>query len=288
MLAIYKRELKSYLTSMYGFLFMFLMLLFTGFSVWSTNLLYGYADISYALAQSELILIIAIPVLCMKSLASDMHNKTDMFLRSLPIKTADIVLGKYLALLTVFALPTLIIALYPVVLGFYGEVNYLSAYTALLGFFLLGAALIAVCQFLSSLTENVIVAAVLSIIAVLAMYFMYDIAYVLPKGALASFISFVIVALLVAVAVYFGTKNVMIALVTAAVIIIPLLVLYILFGASFEALFPRLLLFISPFVSFQQRIISGLLDLAAVATLLSYVVFFVFLTHQSVDKKRWS
>ena len=116
-------------------------------------------------------------------MAEDRHNKTDMFYLSLPMKTSSVVLGKYLAMLTVYAIPCVILCVYPLVLGVFGPVNYLVAYLAILLFLILGAALIAVCQFLSSLTDNLVIAAVLGVLAVAVLLFAPWLSYVIPLTA---------------------------------------------------------------------------------------------------------
>jgi ABC-2 type transport system permease protein len=175
---------------------MAVLLLFTGFSLLIENLLGKAPDIEYALLLGEYVLPLMIPVLCMRSMAEDRRNKTDMFYLSLPMKTSAVVLGKYFALLTVFALPCAVIALYPLVLGLFGTVNFAGGYSSLLFFFLLGASLMAVCQFLSSLTDNLVVAAVLGVLGCLVLYALPILAYLLPDTALVSFIGFLVLAAL--------------------------------------------------------------------------------------------
>ncbi len=158
MFAVFKRECKAYLTNLYGFVFM--AILFCGvnallaISVINTQ----QSGIEYVLYGGCYVLIGAIPLLCMRSMAADRRNGMDGFYRSLPITDAAVVLGKYVALLAIFAIPTAIFALYPVILGLFSTVQYGGAYLSLLFFFLVGAALIAVCQFLSSLTKHPLLA----------------------------------------------------------------------------------------------------------------------------------
>ena len=182
MFAVYKREFRAYMNNVHGWLFMAVLLLFSGFMMFLENLLVGAPNIEYALLDSEYVLLLMIPVLCMRSMAEDKRNKTDMFYLTLPIKTSAVVLGKYFALLTVYAIPCAVMACYPIILGMYGTVNFLGAYTALLFFFLLGAALIAVCQFLSGITDNLVVSAVLGVLGMLFLYALIILAYLLPTG----------------------------------------------------------------------------------------------------------
>lgn len=179
MFAVLKREYKAYMSNVYGWLFMAVLLLFFGFMMFLENLVSGAPYIEYAILSCEYVLILMIPVLCMRSMAEDRRNKTDMFYLSLPLKTSAVVLGKYFALLAVYAIPCGVIAVYPVILNMFGDVNLLGGYSCLLYFFLLGASLIAVCQFLSSLTDNLVVAAVLGILGTLVLYVLPVLGYLL-------------------------------------------------------------------------------------------------------------
>ncbi len=288
MSAVYKRELRAYMNNVYGYLFMSIMLLFVGFMVLMQNLLQASPYIEYALLSGEYVLLLMIPVLCMRSMAEDRRNKTDLFYLTLPLTTSQVVLGKYFALLTVFAIPCGVVAIYPILFGLFGAVNYLSGYVSILAFFLLGAALIAVCQFLSSLTDNLVVAAVLGVLATVVLYFLPVLAFIIPASSMASFIGFVIVGILVAFIAYACTRSVNVLAITGAAILVPLSVLYIILGDAFEGRFNAVLEFISPFLQFQTIAGYSLLDIPAIILLLSYSVFFVFLTVQSADKKRWA
>lgn len=287
MLAVYKRELRAYMNNVYGWLFMAIFLLFTGYMMFQNNLYDGMPEFELTLSASQYALLLLIPILCMRSMAEDRHNKTDMFYLSLPMKTASVVLGKYFAMLTVYAIPCVILCVYPLVLGAFGPVNYLVAYLSILLYLILGAALIAVCQFLSSLTDNLVIAAVLGVLAVAVLLFAPFLSYVIPLTAIASFIGFVVLALLLAGIAFLATHNLNVTAITGAVAVVPLSVVYILSRSSFEGLFPSLLQFISPFAHFATFCQFGTFSVQSLILLLSYPVLFVFLTVQSADKKRW-
>ena len=287
MLAVYKRELRAYMNNVYGWLFMAIFLLFTGYMMFQNNLYDGAPEFELTLSRSQYALLLLIPILCMRSMAEDRHNKTDMFYLSLPMKTASVVLGKYFAMLTVYAIPCVILCVYPLVLGIFGPLNYLVAYLSILLYLILGAALIAVCQFLSSLTDNLVIAAVLGVLAVAVLLFAPFLSYVIPLTAIASFIGFVVLALLLAGVAFLATHNLNVTAITGAVAVVPLSVVYILSRSSFEGLFPSLLQFISPFAHFATFCQFGTFSVQSLILLLSYPVLFVFLTVQSADKKRW-
>lgn len=288
MFAVYKRELKAYMSNVYGWLFMAALLMFVGFMMFLQNLVSGYPNIEYALLDGEYVLMLMIPILCMRSMAEDRRNKTDMFYLSLPVQTSSVVLGKYFALLTVYAIPCGVIAVYPLILSAFGEVNFLGGYISLLFFFLLGAALIAVCQFLSSLTDNLVVAAVLGVVGCLILYALPMLTYIIPDSALASFVGFVIVAVLVAGIAFLVTRNLNVTAIAGAALVVPLSALYMIFGKKFAGLFPAVLENIAPFLHFEKVSNYGLFSIPSLILLLSYPVFFVFLTVQSADKKRWA
>ena len=287
MLAVYKRELRAYMNNVYGWLFMAIFLLFTGYMMFQNNLYDGMPEFELTLSASQYALLLLIPILCMRSMAEDRHNKTDMFYLSLPMKTSSVVLGKYFAMLTVYAIPCVILCVYPLVLGAFGPVNYLVAYLSILLYLILGAALIAVCQFLSSLTDNLVIAAVLGVLAVAVLLFAPFLSYVIPLTAIASFIGFVVLALLLAGVAFLATHNLNVTAITGAAAVVPLSVVYILSRSSFEGLFPSLLQFISPFAHFATFCQFGTFSVQSLILLLSYPVLFVFLTVQSADKKRW-
>lgn len=162
MLAIYKRELQAYFHSFLGALFIGATLVLIGiyFSVY--DLFMGYPYIGYALSSVVFLFLISIPILCMRILAEERHQKTDQLILTSPVSVGGIVTGKFLALATIFAIPTIIVSFYPIIMSFYGTVDFGKSYLAILGFFLYGLAGIAICIFISSLTESQVIAAVIS------------------------------------------------------------------------------------------------------------------------------
>lgn len=175
MKAIYERELRSYFTSMTGWLFCAFLLFFGGLYTNILNLSSGYAQFEYVLSSMSFAFLIVTPIITMRTVAEERRQKTDQLLYSLPITMTQVILGKYLALLTVLAVPTGVMAFYPVVLSQFGSVSYATAYSSLLGFFLMGAALVAVGLCISAFTENQAVAAALCFVVVLLNYYLTSI-----------------------------------------------------------------------------------------------------------------
>lgn len=162
MCAIYKKELRAYLTSMTGYIFMAVLLAVTSLYYMANCLVGGYPVFGAILSSVYFVLLIIVPVLTMRSMAEEKRQKTDQLLMTAPVSLWKIVLGKYLAMVTVFLIPMAILCLYPLILLRFGSVSLPMAYTAILGYTLFGAACLAIGLFLSAVTESQVIAAVLT------------------------------------------------------------------------------------------------------------------------------
>ncbi len=287
MFAIYKKELKNYFINMTGYIFIGFILAITGIFTTLINLISTYPSFENVLSNITIVFLLIVPILTMRSVAEERHSKTDQLLYSLPVSVTQIVLAKYLAMFTVFLIPVGIIGMYPLILSIFGTVYLGTAYGALLGFTLLGAALIAIGMFMSSLTESQVIAAVTSFGVIFAMYLMSAIASLIPAGAMASLIAFAIVVLIFAAVVYSLTKNSTVAGITAAAGAFILAAIYFINSSIFDGLFANVLNWLSVFDRFST-FTTGLFDLTSVVYYVSLIVLFVFGTVQSVEKRRWS
>lgn len=287
MIAIFKREFKSYFINMSGYVFIGVIWLFSGIFSTALNFIGQYASYEYVLSNLVIVLMLIVPILTMRSMAEDRRAKTDMLLYSLPVSSTQIVMGKYLAMLAVWGVTCLGMGFTPIVIGMYGEVNFASVYGALLGFFLLGAALIAVCTFVSSLTENQLIAAIGGIATSLALYLLGSLVGMIPASAIASFICFIALALVLAAIVYLLTHSYIITAVVGCVTVIPLSVAYAVNSEMFASAFPKALEYLALFDRFYN-FLGGIFDVGAIVYYISFAVFFIFLTVQSFDKRRWS
>lgn len=236
MFAIYKRELKSCLQSFIGFLFMGVILFFVGLYFTLYSLLNGYPYFAMVVSAISFIILIAVPILTMRTLAEEKRSRTDQLILTAPVSVGSIVAGKYLALLTIFAIPMVIVGFYPIILSFFGAVPMAECYIALLGFFLYGGICIAVGVFISSLTESQVIAAVLSFGALFLGYMM---------SALCSMIS--------------STGN----------------------------LFTRILSCLDLFTPFEN-LLGGTLEIKSLFYYVSGTLLLLFLTVQSIQKRRYS
>jgi len=285
--AIYKREFKAYFTNMSGYVFLGVIFLFSGIFTMAVNLLSQYALFEYTLGNMSFVLMIIIPVLTMRSMAEDRRQKTDQLLYSLPLRASAVVAGKYFALISVFAIAVGAMGIVPLILSLFGSVPFASTYSALLGFFLLGCALIAVCMFLSALTESQIIAAVLGIGAMLAFYLMNGLASLLPTDKTTSFVGFILLSLLAGLVIGLLTKNVWIGAGAAAILLIPVITVFLVKGDVYAGALTSMLGYLAVFDRFDS-FASGVFDVGAIVYYLSIIVFFVFLSVQTTEKRRWS
>lgn len=287
MTAVFRHELSSYFKSVSGYVFGAFLLLFAGIYTTDINLNAGLTNFEYVLDYMCIIFLIVVPILTMRVVAEERRQRTDQLLYSLPLTMTEVVLGKYGALLVVFLAPMAVIGVYPLILSAFGNVYLPAAYSAWLGFFLLGAALLAIGMFISSLTESQAVAAGLCFLVMLVNYFITSLAGFISTTAFASFASFTVVILALAGIVWFMTRSGLASGVLALVLEAVLLFFYAGDTSAFEGLFPEVMENLSLFDQFYQ-FVNGVFDLRAVVYLLSVSGLFLFLTVQSLEKRRWS
>lgn len=182
MIAIAKREFRSYFHSMTGYIYVAVMICFIGIYFTAVNLFSGYPQFSYALMNMQAIFMFATPILTMRSMAEDRHNKTDQLLLTSPVSLTGVVLGKYLAMVAVFAIPTLVCCLCPVIIAANGSSYLASDYASILAFFLIGCVYISIGMLISSLTESQVIAAVGTFVALFMLYMWSGIVSMLPSA----------------------------------------------------------------------------------------------------------
>ena len=287
MRAVYLKELKLNFTGFTGYLYGAFILLFVGIYTMAINLSGGYAQFEYVLESMAFIYLIACPVLTMRAFAEEKRSKTDQLLYSLPIRLSDVVVGKYLAMLTVSLLPVAVVSVYPLLLSGYGHVDMRSAYASILMFFLLGACLTSIGMFISSVTENQVTSAVVTLVIMLITYFMTSLASYVSTASSSSLIALSALALVLAAIVYLFTKNLSVACLTAAALVGALLIAYAIDASAFSGLFPALMKKLSLFERFYGTI-GGMFDLTAIVYYLSIIGVFLFFTTETLEKRRWS
>ena len=192
MTAIYKRELKAYFCSVIGWLYLAVMMAVMGIYFYLLNLLVGYPTISYMLQSVVFLIVFTIPILTMRSLAEERKYKTDQLILTAPISVGKIVMGKYLALVTLFAIPLVLLGITPLILGSVGEFQLGLSYTSLLGFLLYGCLGLAIGLLASSLTESVVVSAILTLVFMFAGYIMSGFSGIISAYGTTAFSAFAV------------------------------------------------------------------------------------------------
>lgn len=287
MLAIYKKELRSYLTSMAGYVFIAFILLILGIYFTAYNLQYASPDFGVTLSAVTFLFLIITPVLTMRILAEEKRNRTDQLLLTAPVSVWKIVLGKYLSMITIYAIPIIIASIYPLIMGRYGTVSYAMAYTAILGFFFLGCAQIAVGLFLSSVTESQVIAAVLTFGVLFCSFVMEGIESFFSDTALSSMLAVLVLAVLLALVIYQMTKDVLLSSVIGVGMEAVVLLLYFVKSSLFSGLIQKVLGLLA-IANHFDNFVGGILDITGIIYMLSVICIFVFLTIQCIQKKRWS
>ncbi len=167
MLAIFKKEFKSYFRSMTGWIFLAVTLFFTGWYFRYYGLMGGYPYVSYIISGVLFIFLFCLPLLTMRSFSEEARQKTDQLLYTSPVPVWKIIMGKYLAVVVIYAITITVMSIYPWVLRIYGEVPMAENYLAFFGFLLFGMTCLAIGILVSVLTENQIIAAVLTFFTLL-------------------------------------------------------------------------------------------------------------------------
>lgn len=287
MTAVLKHELSSYFHSLTAYIFGAFLLVFVGIGAMIYNIQQAVANFEYVLSFVSLVFVVLIPVLTMRVIAEERKQKTDQLLYSLPITTTQVVVGKYLALLVIYLVPLCIIAVYPLIFARYGEVYLLTSYGSITAFFIMGAALIAVGTFISSLTENQGFAAGIAIPVILLNYYSVSLAEHISATAFGSAVALCVLCGLLGVVIRFMTKNENLAYAVALVLILAVVITYLTDSAVFEGLLPKIMTQLSLFERFYQ-FVNGVFDLTAIVYYLSVIAFFLFLTVQSLEKRRYN
>lgn len=270
MTAIYEKELRSYFSSMTGWVFISALLLLSGAMTAAVNLSGALSAFENTLYTVSYVFLLTVPILTMGVGADERKNKTDILLRSLPLSPLDVVMGKYLALLTVFAVPCTVMCAYPAVLSTYGTVNFASAYGALFGFFLLGACLLAFGMVVSFSLDSPVIAGVVTFFSLLFTYLLGGVSDLLSDSALVSLAAFILLTLALCATVFCILRSGVVSVCLFVGISAIICLIYKLNTAAFEGAFGAFLEWLCIYDRFTV-FLTGMFDLAG-------VVYFITVT----------
>ena len=288
--AIFKRELRSCFHGMIGYVLTAFMLVSTSIYFVALNLGYGLTDFGYyTLYRTIFMLLLYIPVLTMRSFAEERHSRTDQLLLTSPVPTWGIVLGKYFALCVIFAVPCVVDVAMILVLKVLGAtaVSTAANFASLLCYYLMGCAAIAVGVFLSSLTENQIIAVLGTFAILLLTYLMSGIRTLFTTGSSLALIVFTVLLLVISLLVGLNSKSLSLGCMVFVLGGAVLLALFKLKSAALTTAFSGLLGYLSIFDPFQN-FVGDLFSITSIVYYLSVAGLFLFLTGQSLEKRRWN
>ena len=288
MLAIYKREFKSYFQSMVGCVFVAFLVAFTGIYFTAYNLNAGYPYFSYTLSGSLIVFIVGIPLITMRSFAEERKNKTDQLLLTAPVSLTKIVLGKYLAMISVVAIPNLIFCLFPLLIKMNGTAYLKTDYISIGVFFLLGCVYVAIGMFMSALTESQMIAFITTFGLLLILYLWNGIIGFLPSSAIGSLIGLIVVFTIIIAYVYHMTENWMLSAVLEVLGIVASVATYIVKSSLFENLLTKILGKLALADVSTDITNNHIVDITGIVLYLSVIAIFIVLTIQAIQKRRWS
>ncbi|MDE7275573.1 MAG: ABC transporter permease, partial [Lachnospiraceae bacterium] len=273
MIAILKHELRIYFHSLTAYVFGAFLLVFVGIGAMLYNLQAAVSNFEFVLGFSSVVFVVIVPILTMRVIAEERKQKTDQLLYSLPVSTTKVILGKYLALLFVYLIPLCVIAAYPVIFSQYGDVYLVTSYGSLIAFFIMGAALIAVGVFVSSLTENQGPAAGIGIAVILFNYFSVSLAEYVSATAFGTAAALFIIAALLGWIIHHLTKNNTLAYGVSLVLMAVTVAVFFVDETKFEGLLPDIMKKLSLFDRLDT-FVNGVFDMTAIIYFLSVIVFF--------------
>ena len=287
MIAVLKHELRLYFRSLTAYVFGAFLLAFVGIGAMLYNIQAAVSNFEFVLNFGSLVFVVIVPILTMRVIAEERKQRTDQLLYSLPITTTQVIVGKYLALLVVYLIPLCVICLYPLIFSQFGDVYLLTSYGSILAFFVMGAALIALGVFLSSLTDNPGFAAGLGIAVILLTYYSVSLSEYISSTALGSVIALCVLILLLGALIEHLTKNENLACVVTLILLAAVMGVYFLDSTKLVGLLPDVFSKLSLFKRFTD-FVNGVFDMTAIVYYCTFAVFFLFLSVQSLEKRRYN
>lgn len=287
MIAVLKHELRLYFRSLTAYVFGAFLLAFIGIGSMLYNLQAAVSNFEYVLSFGCLIFVVIVPILTMRVLAEERKQKTDQLLYSLPVTTTQVIIGKYLSLLIVYLIPLCIISFYPLIFSQFGDVYLPTSYGSIAAFFLMGGALLALGLFISSLTDNQGFAAGIGIAVILLNYYSVSISESVSSTSFGSVIAICVLIFILGAVIRYLTKNDLLAYGTGLVLIIATMGAYYVEPEEFEGLLPAVVENLSLFERFYS-FVNGVFDMTAIVYYVTFAVFFLFLSVQSMEKRRYN
>ncbi len=288
MWAIYKRELKSYFTSMLAYFVLAFYMLSVGVFYFAYCVASYLTDFSaYVIPIMTLITLIFAPMITMRIIAGDRKNRTDQLLYTSPVSVREVVLGKYLAAFTLFGIGILTTFIYPVLITFFGDLPIGNIISGYVGYVLFVTAVLAIGMFISSLTDNSVVAGLITFIIFILFYISGYITYYLPTSKISTFILLGTIIVAIMGFFYYSTRKIKSTLASGVICTALLVGAYVYKSSWFEAGIPNMFNWLS-LIMRNNQFSSGLFSLENIVFMISITAIFIFLTIQVINRRRWN
>lgn len=183
MRAVWKREWQAMFKTPIGYVFMGFFLLVSGYFFWGYNLSASSSDMSGFFDRIAYILVMFVPVLTMRLFSEERRNKTDQLLITSPMSLWSIVTGKFLAATSVLLATLAVTFIYPVIIVAFGTLSFGMVVTSYLGCFLLGCVYIAIGLLISSICENQLTAAIVTLVVNILLQVLEYVPQMIPAGS---------------------------------------------------------------------------------------------------------
>jgi len=286
MIAIIKKEMRAYFSSMVGYIVLAGFVLFNAlyFSLYCVRML--YPDYSYVLSSTSIVFLIMIPIITMRLFAEEMKQKTDQLLYTAPLKIESIVVGKFISAFLFFLIGMGITVLFPFVTSFFGELPVSQITGAFVGYILLGATFISIGLFISVLTDNQIIAAFGTFGALFLLFMIDGLTELIPVDTTSSLIFVGVIALGFSFIVYDSTRSVVAGIIVAVVGTAVIGALYLINPLFFDGAMVKTVGWFSLMMRFQNFSL-GILNISDIIYYITFAAAFIYLTVNVIEKRRW-
>ncbi len=287
MLAVYEKELKAYFRSSIGPIFIGLFLLASTLLFVFGFLMQGYVMYTQYLYYLNLVFMLTVPVLTMRTISEERKTKTDQLLLTSPLKASDIVIGKYLAAVTILLITLVIHSIDAIVISFFAtNMDAISVFVAYFGLFIVGCAYIAVGIFVSSTTTNQVISAIVTFAVLALIYGVQLLSTSVVSSTTSGIIACAVVAVLIALLLYTTTKNKIVAICTLIVEACLIGFIALLNINIYSGLLNTLLTWVSLLARFNEYC-YGSVSVSSLVYIFSFSFVFVYITIYQVEKRRW-
>jgi ABC-2 type transport system permease protein len=287
MIAILKRELKSYFLTPIGYVYTGFFLLVAGIFFFFNNLAMLSSRFTGFLASIQFIYLFAVPLLTMRLFSEERRQKTDQLLLTSPVSITGIVVGKFLAALSVYFVTLAVTLLYACVIAVFGELAFWETVGSYIGFIFLGASYISIGIFISASTENQLTAAIVSFFSLIMLWLIDTVSQTLPSDTVWGIIFASALAGAVCLFLYLNTKSLKAVVIAALASLAVIAGLYLWDGDIFTGFIRKVLGWFS-LTKRYENFSMGILKVDALVYFTSFSGLFLFLTVRLIEKRRWS